>query len=144
MDGQWLAPYSEGADGRKQEYSGPSYHGFQVGPHYVFHPTQPGEVQQAVHLHAPTLLISPQSFQCDIQADLVSILEAIRQCLFRNIDPNPDAIDFMGLDSGTEHFGREPEQTDRWMLEPRLLHTSFEGEIDLMGDFTGQIVVGQS
>jgi len=64
--------------------------------------------------------VSPEGFKCDIETDLVSILEDIGESLFTAVNPEGNAVENVSFDSGIERFGRKAENVILYGLKKRL------------------------
>jgi hypothetical protein len=58
-----------------------------------------------------------ESFDCDVNTDLVPVLEAVCYGLGWAVDPDLNTLDDMGVDSLGECAAREAQHTQRWRFD---------------------------
>ena len=71
-----------------------SYYCLHIGPHHVGHPTDLCEVIEVIHRGFPFSNAISQALNSHIQADFVSVFEAVRHGLGRIVDPHLDMFSF--------------------------------------------------
>jgi len=80
----------------------------QIGEHDLLHPAYPGKMNECICLETFSLPIELQGLQCNIETDLVPILEAVSQGLLRIVQ------------SGNEYKNGQPQDFRISMLAINL------------------------
>ena len=110
-----------------------SQEGFQVRTYDSFHPTNLSAVKEFVYVERFSSTICLESFQGDIEPDLVAVLEAVGDCFFRAVDAERDTTHLVDLYSFRKRIAREPEEADRRICETGRFRTLLDRYVNLMG-----------
>src|SRR5659263_523891 len=94
-----------------------SQDGFQVRAHDFFHPANSSAVKEFVYVERFSSTICLESFQGDLEPDLVAVLEVVGDCFFRAVNAEGDSTHLVDLYSFGKSIAREPEEADRRILE---------------------------
>lgn len=112
-----------------------SQEGFQVRAHDIFHPTNSSAVKEFVHVERFSSTICLESFQGDLEPDLVAVLEAVGDGFFRAVDAEGDSTHLVNLYSFGKSIARKPEETDRRICETGRFRTLLDRHSNLTSDF---------
>lgn len=117
-----------------------SRQGFQIRPEDVCHPADLGSFPQLVDGCFLLSQAVTEGLEGYIDADLVTVLEAIGHGLGWRINSDTDAFEGVVFDAVGQCFTREaddPQGRRAWFREPRL---PIKGQPDLKGSLRGQSV----
>ena len=117
--------------------------GFQIRAHHFFHAADAREFHELVNIGSFPASIEPQGFEDRIEPELIPILEAVGQRLFRTVDAKPDAIHLVRFDAFRERAACKPKHAERRMLESRRLGTARQRNVDFMRNLGGNLVVSE-
>ena len=82
--------------------------------------------------------VGPEGFKCNIETDLVSILENIGESLFTAVNPDGNAVEGMSFDADIERFGRKAKNLDWWMIEAWNACRAGKRHFHCVGNLSGQ------
>src|SRR5659263_183308 len=117
-----------------------SQEGFQVRAHDFFNPANSGTVKEFLHVERLSSPICLESFQGDIEPDLVAMLEAVGDGFFRAVDAEGDSTHLADLHPFGKSIAREPEEADRRIRETGRFRTLLDRHVNLMGHLRRQFV----
>src|SRR3990172_4493434 len=120
-----------------------SQEGFQVRAHDFFDPANPSTLKEFAYVERFSSPICLESFQGDIEPDLVAMLETVGDCFFRAVDAEGDSTHLVDLHSFGKSIAREPEEADRRIRETGRFRTLLDRHVNLMGHLRRQFVEGQ-
>ncbi len=120
-----------------------SQEGLQVRAHDIFHPANTGTVKELVYVKRFSSTICLESFQGDLEPDLVAVLEAVGDCFFRAVDAEGDSIHRVDLYSFGKSIAREPEEAYRGIRETGRFRTLLDRYVNLVGHLRRQFMERQ-
>src|SRR3990170_3239152 len=120
-----------------------SQDGFQVRAHDFFHPANTSTLKEFVYVERFSSTICLESFQGDLEPDLVAVLEAVGDCFFRAVDAERDTTHLVDLYSFRKSIAREPEEADRRIRETGRFRTLLDRHVNLMGHLRRQFMERQ-
>lgn len=120
-----------------------SQEGLQVRTHDFFHPTNTGTTKEFVYVKRFSSTICLESFQGDLEPDLVAVLEAVGDCFFRAVDAEGDSTHLVDLYSFGKSIAREPEEAYRRIRETGRFRTLLDRHVNLMGHLRRQFMERQ-
>lgn len=91
----------------------------------------------------PQVALSQESFQGDLEPDLVAVLEAVGDCFFRAVDAEGDSTHLVDLYSFGKSIAREPEEAYRRIRETGRFRTLLDRHVNLMGHLRRQFMERQ-
>jgi len=100
-------------------------------------------VKEFIYVERFSSTICLESFQGDIEPDLVAVLEAVGDCFFRTVDAKRDTTHLVDLYSFRKSIAREPEEADRRMCETGRFRTLLDRHVNLMGHLRRQFMERQ-
>src|SRR5262245_17651053 len=81
-----------------------------------------------------------EGLYCNIQANLIAKFKTVGDRLFRPVNVDLDAVNFVRLDAGGESLTGEPENTKRRMIQTGSFQRSRQRNGNFMWDFGGHLV----
>jgi hypothetical protein len=100
-------------------------------------------VKELVYVERFSSTICLESFQCNLETDLVAVLEAVGDSFFRVVDADGDSAHLVDLHSFGKSFTREPKETDRGICETGRFRALLDRNVNLMGYLRCQFVERQ-
>ncbi|MDO8737480.1 MAG: hypothetical protein Q7J17_00710 [Candidatus Deferrimicrobium sp.] len=100
-------------------------------------------MKEFVHVERFSSTICLESFQGDIEPDLVAVLEAVGDCFFRAVDAERDTTHLVDLHSFGKRIAREPEEADRRIRETGRFRTLLDRHVYLMWHLRRQFMERQ-
>ena len=107
------------------------------------HPANSSTVKEFVCVERFSSTICLESFQGDLEPDLVAVLEAVGDCFFRAVDAKGDTTHLVDLYSFGKSIAREPEEADRRIRETGRFRTLLDRHVNLMGHLRRQFMERQ-
>jgi hypothetical protein len=90
-----------------------------------------------VHRSLPRAQGIAESFDGDVNTDLIPVFEAVCHGFRWAVDPDLNTLNDMGVDSLGECAAREAQHTQRWRFDRRLVRLEVDGQPDLVRVLSG-------
>src|ERR1019366_7159638 len=115
-----------------------------IRAHDFVHAVDPSESRERlkIRLTCP-LAVGPESFDGDVQPDLVPVLEAVGNGLFGRVHSHGNLVNHDDLDSGAEGRLRIPEDAQWNTIDSWHLSMTGQRKVDGVRDLCGQPMMGQ-
>ena len=128
-----------GARGR-----GRSQHRLQVRAYDSVYAVDPGESRERLKIRFTCpFAVGPESFDGDVQPNLVPVLEAVGNRLFGRVHSHGNLVNHDDLDSGAEGRLRIPEDAQWNTVDSWHLSMTGQRKVDSLRDLRGQPMMGQ-
>jgi hypothetical protein len=120
--------------GVMRRYSGfSSYRRLQVWPYHISYPADLSEIMDLIDRRLPRSQSIAESFDGNIDSDLVPVFEAVRYRFRWGIDSDRNTFQLPRVDSFGERATREPYDTQDRRLNRWLARFEIDRHPDLMG-----------